>query len=121
MNFLCDVHIAYKVKIFLIAQGHHAIHANDLPQKSETQDRDICSHADAGSFVVITKDADFVDLYFVKHSPKKIIKINLGNIATVELISLLSTLLPQMQKVMARENFLIEIDKGGTFTVDQID
>ena len=121
MNFLCDVHIAYKVKNFLISQGHHAVHANDLPQKSETKDRDICAHADAEDFIVITKDADFIDFYLVKHSPKKIIKINLGNIATVELIALLSDLLSQLQKIMTRKQFLIEIDKNGTFTVDQID
>lgn len=121
MNFLCDVHIAYKVKRFLIAEGHRAVHVNELPRKSETTDRDICAYADSGDFIVITKDADFLDFYHLKRSPQKVIKINLGNnISANEFIQLLSDLLPQMQKIVLRPRFLIEIDEGGSFTIDQI-
>ncbi len=80
MNFLCDVHIAYKIKRFLMSQGHFAIHANDLAESSETPDKHICAYADNNNFVVITKDGDFVDFYLVMGSPQRLIKINLGNI-----------------------------------------
>ena len=121
MKFLCDVHISYKIKNFLLDQGHDAIHANELPDKSETKDSVMCTYADEDDRTVITKDADFVDFYYIKKSPKKIIKINLGNIATVELIRILSEVLMLADKVLQRERFLIEIDKDGTYTVDQID
>lgn len=50
---------------------------------------------------------------------QKIIKINLGNISTYELIQILSDLLPLLEKVLHRERFLIGVDKDGTYTVDQ--
>lgn len=119
MRFLCDVHISYKVQKFLSAQGHIAFHVNEMQNKWLTKDRDVCRFADEEDCIVITKDADFVDFYFIKQSPKKLIKINLGNIATSELLLLLAELLPQLQKILHRERFLVEVDKDGTFSIDQ--
>jgi predicted nuclease of predicted toxin-antitoxin system len=119
MKFLCDVHIPYKVQKFFAAEGFVAFHVNELPEKWHTSDKMICHFADEEDCIVITKDADFVDFYFVRLSPKKLIKINLGNIATAELITLLSKVLPLLQKIVHRDRFLVEIDKDGTFTIDQ--
>src|ERR1051325_11750213 len=105
MKFLCDVHISYKIKKFLSAQNHIAIHVNELPEKSETEDEDICRYVDSENCILITKDADFIDSYYLKQTPKKIIKINLGNIATSELIQILSEVLPLLEKVLQRERF----------------
>ncbi|MBN1767744.1 MAG: DUF5615 family PIN-like protein, partial [Prolixibacteraceae bacterium] len=44
------------------------------------KDSDLSKYADQNDYVFITKDSDFRDSYFVKQSPKKLIKINLGNI-----------------------------------------
>lgn len=120
MRFLCDVHISYKVKKILVAAGHHAVQVNELPAKSETKDKAICIYADSEDGIVITKDSDFLDFCFIKKSPKKIIKINPGNIATSELIQLLFDVLSLAQNVLQRERFLIEIDKDGSYTVDPI-
>lgn len=121
MRFLCDVHISYKVKRFLLTCGHHATHVNELPQKSETDDLVICRYTDEEDSILITKDADFVDFYFIKQSPKRILKINLGNVATRELIQMISRILPVVEKLLQRQRFLIELDKDGTYTVDQTD
>jgi predicted nuclease of predicted toxin-antitoxin system len=119
MKFLCDVHISYKVQKFLSDQGHAAFHVNELPRKWDTKDKEICLFTDAEDCIVITKDADFVDFYYIRQSPKKLIKINLGNIATSELIRLLSEVLPLLQKLLSRKRFLVEVDKDGTYTIDQ--
>lgn len=121
MRFLCDVHISYKVKNFLLRQGHEATHVNELPEKSETNDVLICRYADKANCVLITKDADFVDFYYIKQSPKRVLKINLGNVATSELIQMIAGVLPFIENLLHRERFLIEIDKDGTYTVDEID
>jgi predicted nuclease of predicted toxin-antitoxin system len=84
MKFLCDVHIPYKLRNFLRGQGYAATHVNELPGKSETTDQSICSYADNEGCILITKDLDFIDSYYLKVSPKKIVKINLGNIVTNE-------------------------------------
>jgi predicted nuclease of predicted toxin-antitoxin system len=119
MKFICDVHISYKLQRYLISQGHVAFHVNELPEKWNTRDKDICHFADTEDCIIITKDADFIDTYYIKKSPRKLIKINLGNIATFQLIQLLSEVLPLLQNVMQRERFLMEVDKDGSFTVDQ--
>ncbi|MBN2649485.1 MAG: DUF5615 family PIN-like protein [Prolixibacteraceae bacterium] len=65
---------------YLIALGFDTIHVNEILDKSETKDSDLSKYADQNDYVFITKDSDFRDSYFVKQSPKKLIKINLGNI-----------------------------------------
>jgi predicted nuclease of predicted toxin-antitoxin system len=89
MRFLCDVHISYKIVNFLSDLGFESIHTNNILNGSETKDTDICSYADLKDFIVITKDSDFRNSYFLNKTPKKLIKISLGNISTTELIIIL--------------------------------
>ncbi len=86
MHFLCDVHITYKLVNKLHSLGHEAIHVNDILDKWNTKDADICKYADQNDFVVISKDSDFRDSFFVNKTPKKLIKINLGNTANITLL-----------------------------------
>ncbi len=64
MRFLCDVHISYKLTNFFISKGLESIHVNNILDKSETKDSDICKIADHNNFVIITKDSDFRDSCF---------------------------------------------------------
>lgn len=112
MKFLCDVHISYKLVAHLKSLGFETIHVNEILDKSETKDSDICRFADKNNLILITKDADFRDSYFIRLTPKKLIKINLGNIPNTELKSILSDHINTIQKLNSRPNFLLEIDKG---------
>ena len=69
MKFLCDVHISYKLTKHLISLGFESIHVNEILEKSETKDSDLCRYADQNNYVVISKDSDFRDSYFVKQTP----------------------------------------------------
>ena len=75
MRFLCDVHISYKIAKHLTEFGYEAIHVNNILNKSETSDTEIARFVDKNDFVLITKDSDFRDSYFITGTPKKIIKI----------------------------------------------
>ena len=88
MKFLCDVHISYKIVRYLISLSFEAIHVNDILDKWFTSDRDICKYADEHNMIVITKDYDFRASYYLRNTPKKLIKINLGNIANNELVEI---------------------------------
>ena len=112
MKFLCDVHIAYKIVNFLKSLGFETIHVNEILQKSQTKDSDICKYADLKDFIVITKDSDFRDSYFIKRTPRKLIKINLGNILNQDLVEIFSNNLSEIQKLNSRTNFILEIDKN---------
>jgi predicted nuclease of predicted toxin-antitoxin system len=111
MRFLCDVHISYKLTKHLISLGFDSIHVNEILDKSETKDSDICKFADQNNYVIISKDSDFRDSFFVKRTPKRLIKINLGNIPNQELINIFSDNIELIQKLDAKFYFLLEIDK----------
>lgn len=65
MKFLCDVHIPLKLVKLLQESGFTAMHVNLLPDKWCTPDTEICRFADAENFIVVTKDADFRNSFFV--------------------------------------------------------
>ncbi len=113
MRFLCDVHITYKLVHHLKNQGFEAVHINQILEQSETKDSDICRYADDNEFIVITKDADFRDFHFVKQTPRKLIKINLGNIANQELVTIISENIHLLKKFSDKPQFLLEVDKDG--------
>ena|SRR3972149_502728 len=111
MRFLCDVHISYKIASYLDSLGYEAIHVNDILDKWNTKDKDICNYADLNDLIVITKDSDFRDSFFIRQTPKKLIKINLGNISNQDLIKILSENIDSINKLNSQPFFLIEIDK----------
>ena len=60
---------------------------------------------------MIPKDADFRDGFFLKKTPKKLIKVDLGNISNQELIDILDSHLSDIEKLLRRASFLIELGK----------
>jgi predicted nuclease of predicted toxin-antitoxin system len=111
MKFLCDVHISYKIVNHLIFLGFECIHVNNILDKWYTKDKDICAYADSQNYVVITKDADFRDSFLVGETPRKLIKINLGNISNLELVKIISANIDAITKLGIYKNFMVEIDK----------
>jgi len=88
MKILCDVHISIKITKFFANKGIISEHVNIILDKWFTSDNKICEFADNNDFIVITKDSDFKNSHFIKQSPKKLIKINLGNISTNKLLDI---------------------------------
>jgi len=88
MKILCDVHISVKITKLFANKGIVSVHVNDILDKWVTSDNKISDYADDNEFIVITKDSDFKNSHFIKHRPRKLIKINLGNISTNKLIDI---------------------------------
>jgi predicted nuclease of predicted toxin-antitoxin system len=88
MKVLFDVHIALKVSKFFAAKGIEAVHVNNVLDGFYTKDSSIAQYADQNDYTLITKDADFKDSHFVSQTPRKLLKINLGNIPTNQLITI---------------------------------
>ena len=113
MNFLCDVHISLKLVNHLVSLGYRSMHVNEMPRKWFTADKEICEFADSNNYIVVSKDADFRNSFFINHSPKKLIKISLGNITNEDLIHLFSANIQQINKLASLDTFLVEIEKTG--------
>jgi predicted nuclease of predicted toxin-antitoxin system len=93
--------------------GFESIHVNDILNKSNTKDSDICKFADAKDYIVITKDHDFQKSYIIKQSPKKLLKINLGNISNQLLISLFLKNISFLNTLKSQESFFVVINEEG--------
>ncbi|HET8859561.1 DUF5615 family PIN-like protein [Marivirga sp.] len=113
MKFLCDVHISYKIVNTLTSLGFEAIHVNEVLNKSETKDSDICRFADEKDYAVITKDYDFEDSHRVKNTRRKLLKINLGNISNQLLIEIFEKNIEILKTFESEKSFFIEFNKNG--------
>jgi predicted nuclease of predicted toxin-antitoxin system len=69
----------------LIAAGHDAVHAHDLPRGNGTPDSDLIALATREARVMVTKDADFVASFWLRRLPPKLLLISTGNISNDEL------------------------------------
>lgn len=111
MNFLCDVHIPIKLAKFLQSNGHSAKHVNQLPAKWHTSDSEICTIANQNECIVVTKDEDFRASFLLKRTPRKLIRISLGNISNDSLIELFSDHLELIEEVNENQFFFLELGK----------
>jgi len=114
MKFLCDVHISYKIVKYLRSLEFEAIHVNEVLDKWHTKDGDISTYADENDLIVLTKDTDFRNSFLISNTPKKLVKVNLGNLSTSILIDVISENLQAIQKLNSSGGFMIELDQGST-------
>lgn len=118
MKILADVHIAKKIVRFFEEKGAEAIHVNDILDGSFTKDSAIRAYADEYDFILISKDSDFKDSHFVLSSPKKLIKISLGNIPTPKLLEILEQQFPLIAEKYESSKFFIEISNDRLWIIE---
>ena len=119
MKFLCDVHISYKLVKSLEGLGYTCLHVNSILEKWLTKDEDLMRFADENSWILVSKDSDFKNSHFIKSSPKKLIKINLGNISNSELIEIFNSNHLKFKEIEhSHSQFLIEINKDSISVVN---
>ena len=80
MNFLVDAHLPRRLARWLGQAGHDVVHTYDLPLGNRTPDAVINELSVREERVVVTKDEDFVDSFFLHHQPYKLLLISTGNI-----------------------------------------
>jgi predicted nuclease of predicted toxin-antitoxin system len=110
MRFLCDVHIPLRLSNYLNACGHHAEHVNAMPNRWHTDDAEIRSYADAHDLTVISKDKDFRNSYLITQSPRKFIRVCLGNLSNDMLVSIFERTLPVLERLDAESlSYMVEV------------
>ena len=81
-------------------KGFDAIHTTHFPEGHLLQDADIRKIAVEEDRIIITKDADFPDSFFLKGSPPRIVYLQLGNTRNRELTAFLETRWPVIQTLL---------------------
>ena len=98
MKVLVDAQLPRRLAHWLRTMGCDALHTLDLPEGNHTSDIAISERADREQRVVVTKDADFVNSFFVHHQPRQLLLISTGNITNKALESLFAA---QLDTVIA--------------------
>ena len=88
MKFLVDAQLPRRLVSRLQEAGHEAIHTLDLPLGNRTPDSIINELSIHEEYVVVTKDADFVNSFHLYRRPHKLLLISTGNIRNSELEAL---------------------------------
>lgn len=106
MNFLIDAQLPRRLAVWLAAQGHDALHTLDLPSGNAATDRALAALAKAQNRVMVTKDADFVQMYFVEGSPQRLLLVSTGNISNELLLAVLQRHLPRIEQAFKGHRFV---------------
>ncbi|MFO7825189.1 MAG: DUF5615 family PIN-like protein [Cyclobacterium sp.] len=111
MRLLCDVHISFKLVNYLKSLAFETIHVNQILDKWFTKDEDICSYADENDMIVLTKDIDFRNSFLIRNTPKKLVRIKLGNLSNAILMKVIAEYLPAIQTLNSEGGFMMELDQ----------
>lgn len=118
MRFLCDVHIPIRLSKRFEELGHQSEHVNSILSKWNTQDEEITTYVDTHGAILISKDQDFRNSFLLQHVPRKLIKINLGNISNMELLNIFENHLAQIAELNTEhDSFMIEISRKSFWVV----
>ncbi len=112
MKFFVDAQLPYQLRTLLKDKGHDAIHTDDLPSKERTRDSAIRAIVQKEKRILITKDSDFENSFYLQRSPKKLLIITTGNIKNKALYALVINNIEQIVKMFKLYD-LIEVDNYG--------
>jgi predicted nuclease of predicted toxin-antitoxin system len=110
MKFLIDAQLPKKLSIYLNEHGLESIHTLDLPNKNYTSDTEIIDLSIRERYIVVTKDADFWDIYKKKAEPYKLIYLTVGNYSTLDLIQLFDNNLNTILEAL-NTSYVLEINR----------
>lgn len=88
MKFLVDAQLPRRLALRLRELGHESIHTLDLPHGNRTTDTLVNDLSIREHYVVVTKDADFVNSFILNRQPHKLLLVSTGNISNAELEAL---------------------------------
>ncbi len=106
MNFLVDAQLPQSLAIYLRSVGHDAIHTLDLPDANASKDQIVTQVAVAESRVVVTKDGDFVDSFYLHGEPGKLLHVTTGNISNQLLLEIISKNLPLITQIFEHHLYI---------------
>jgi predicted nuclease of predicted toxin-antitoxin system len=110
MKFIVDAHLPKKLSDLLVELGFDSIHTLDLIDKNATDDSIIRKISVNESRIVISKDSDFEDSFFLQKIPPKLLLVTTGNIQNKYLMKLFSDNILDIANLFEDNNF-IEIDR----------
>jgi len=106
MRLLVDAQLPRRLCSHLRLYGHDVMHTLDLPSGNRTTDAEIIQIADREERIVVTKDEDFVQSFWLKKQPQRLLLIATGNIGSAELAQLTCSALPAVVTAFATSRYI---------------
>jgi predicted nuclease of predicted toxin-antitoxin system len=106
LRFLIDTQLPPSLAYFLKKLGYDAVHTIDFPKGTLLDDKEIRTIAIQQERIVVTKDNDFFDYYFLKGKPKTLI-LEIGNIKNKDLFHLIQTHHHQLKRFFKKSGLVI--------------
>jgi predicted nuclease of predicted toxin-antitoxin system len=106
MKFLIDAHLPRRLVRILAEYGHEALHTRDLADGNRTDDAIIMQYADEHACIVTTKDADFVNAFYLEQRPQYLWLLSTGNISNPDLELLIRANLSEVVALFASYRFV---------------
>lgn len=110
-KFFVDTQLPPILAHHLVRKGCDAIHTTFFPEGHLLQDKDIISIAINEERVIITKDNDFFDNYFLNGAPPKILLLQCGNIRNQDLLRLFDNYFEMIMEAFEQNCSLVIFDK----------
>ena len=119
MDFIIDFHLPISLSKFIDKRFDcTSIHVNQILQKWNTTDAEISRYADENNLIVVTKDTDFKISHFINKTPKKVVRVTLGNINNNELCSIFLRFLPIIKIKSVQNSFYFEVSNDQLSIID---
>jgi len=110
MKFIIDEQLPYSLYLFLLEQGHDAVHVNTLRSGQKMSDETISDRSMAQERVVISKDVDFLKRFLIKREPYKLLFVTTGNIKNNHLLDLFEANFPMLLRELS-VNDVVEMSR----------
>ena len=96
---------------YLRWKGFDATHTTHFPEGHLLQDADIAKIATEENRIIVTKDSDFPDSFFLKGAPPRIIHLRLGNLRNRELTAFLETRWSMIQDLLDQDSKMLVLSQ----------
>jgi predicted nuclease of predicted toxin-antitoxin system len=106
VKFLIDAQLPRRLALWLQFAGYDATHTLDLPTGNQTTDETINTLSFQNNYIVITKDADFVNSFVIQHKPYKLLLISTGNITNYQLELIFQQNIQQIANLFKTHEFI---------------
>lgn len=112
MNFLVDAQLPRRLARFPTTAQHDAVHTLDLPRGNRTPDAELCKICRRDNRVLVTKDSDFTNSFFLRSEPPRLLLVSTGNITNRELETLFRAHFSDVVNAFGSSSF-VELERNG--------
>lgn len=96
---------------YLRWKGFDAVHTTHFPDGHLLQDIEIGTIAGVEDRIIVTKDVDFPDSFFLRGAPPRIIHLKLGNIKNRELTAFLEMRWVLIERLLRQDFGMIVVNR----------